>query len=71
MKLTRIREGYYKTDSGYYIKSNGGKNIWTGRPMRPTFWYIYDGEVTGSQKWIGGGCTLREAREELKRITKG
>ena len=72
MKYTKIREGYYRSESGYYIKSNAGKNIWTARPMKPTYWYIYDREVTKEARgqWIGGGCTLREAKAEVEKMSE-
>lgn len=70
MKWTRIRNGYYKSDNGFYIKSNAGKNIFTSRMMRADFWYIYDGEPINGRKWIGGGCTLREAKAEAEELAK-
>lgn len=63
MKFTKIKEGLYKAENGMTIKSNAGRNMFTARMMKPTFWYIYN-EV-GER--IDGGMTLREAKQIIEK----
>lgn len=70
MKFTKIRNGYYRSENGFYIKGNGYRHMFTGKQVQADFWYIYDGEVTNNRKWIGGECTLKEAKAEVERMSK-
>ena len=63
MRFSRIQEGQYKAENGMIIKSNAGKNIFTARMMKPTFWYIYN--EAGER--IDGGMTLREAKHIIEK----
>lgn len=67
MRFTRIKEGCYKAENGMMIKSNAGKNIFTAKMMKPTFWYIYN--ETGER--IDGGMTLKEAKQIIERSYNG
>ena len=64
MKYTKVSAGKYKADNGYVIKSNAGINIWTGRMMKTTFWYVLDEQ--GNDTYLGG-CTLNEAKRNIEK----
>ena len=64
MKFTKISAGKYKAESGYTIKSNACKNIFTARMMAADFWYIYDSE----NNRIDGAPTLKECKAIVEKM---
>jgi len=67
MKIKRISAGLYKADNGYTIKSNASKNIFTGRPIKADFWYIYDAE--GNR--VDGDVSYADAKARLEELVNG
>ncbi len=63
MKFSRVCEGYYRAENGMLIKSNAGRNMFTAKMMKPTFWYIYN--QAGER--INGGMTLKEAKQIVEK----
>ena len=53
----------YTAENGYMIKSNACKDIFTGKMIRPDFWWIYN--KNGER--IDGASTLREAKELIEK----
>lgn len=63
MKFSRVCEGQYRAENGMLIKSNAGRNMFTAKMMKPTFWYIYN--QAGER--IDGGMTLKEAKQIIEK----
>lgn len=58
MKYTKVADGIYKSESGYTIKKNVSRNIFTGRDMAGCVWHIFNSD----NEKVDFGLTLKEAK---------
>ena len=59
MTFKKIEAGIYKSENGYTIKKVVSTNIFTGKPMSDSIWYIYNSD----NKSVAVALTLKEAKE--------
>ena len=68
--FTKIDAGIYKTNNGFFVKSNAGMSIW-GKPMAADYWYIYISDRFTQENRITGYESLAECKDALNNNRSG